>query len=152
MKHVVSIMRCVALIPVLFLTGVSAFDETFAKGNDAYYKGNYVAATLAYEQLIGSSVSNPVVFYNLGNAYYRQGRLGEAIVNYERSLRLRPGMAGAEENLEKALRATERNLARPLPASWEESLFFWHSGFSFSTVRNLAMVFWLLVMLLHLAV
>lgn len=30
------------------------------------------------------------LFYNLGNAYYRQGKLGLAILNYERALRLDP--------------------------------------------------------------
>ena len=144
MTRIVSIFRCLALTPVLFLTGVNAFDETFAKGNEAYYQGNYEGAALAYEQLLGSSVINSVVFYNLGNAYYRQGRLGDAIVNYERALRLRPGMDGAKQNLDKALRATERNLARPLPPPWEQSLFFWHSDFSFSAMRNLAMLCWVL--------
>jgi hypothetical protein len=143
-----SILRCLALIPLLLLTGANVFEETFSAGNEAYYQEDYEAAVLAYEQLVGSTVNNPVVFYNLGNAYYRQGRLGEAIVNFERALRLDPGMEGATQNLDKALRATERNLARPLPSPFEQSLFFWHTEFSFAAMRNLAMICWVSAWLL----
>ena len=44
--------------------------------------------------------SSTTLYYNLGNAYYRQGNLGKAIVNYERALKLDPTNADARANLE----------------------------------------------------
>ncbi len=45
---------------------------------------------------------NPALFYNLGNAYFRTGDLGRAILNYERALALDPSQPEARANLQLA--------------------------------------------------
>jgi tetratricopeptide (TPR) repeat protein len=127
--------------------GADIFADTFAQGNAAYQAGDYATAAQTYERLVASAVTDPVVFYNLGNAYYRQGRLGLAIANYERALELEPGFSQAAENLDKALRGTKRNLARPLPPDWEQAALFWHYGISrrgtYFTALSCWVLFWL---------
>lgn len=135
------------LITVLLL-GANAFDDTFAKANAAYEAGNYAEAVTDYEQIVAGDVANPVVFYNLGNAYYRRGMVGEAIANYERALHLNPGFTAAADNLDQALRSSKRALPRPLPPAWERSMLAWHYGLSYRLTWTLGVTAWLLVWVL----
>jgi len=124
------------------------YQEAFERANAAYASRDYAAAINGYEQLIEESVTGPAVFFNLGNAYYRTGRLGAAIANYERALACDPGMECARENLDKCVLETERRLERPLPPDWEQSLLFWHYNLAPAATRMLAILFWLLFWLL----
>lgn len=76
--------------------------DLFATGNDAYEKGRYEEAAGAYEKILGYGVVDPRVLYNLGNAYFKMGRLGPAILQYERALRLEPGDRDVRANLDFA--------------------------------------------------
>lgn len=126
------------------LVSADIYQETFTEGNAAYQAGQYAQAAAAYEKLVSASVVDPVVFYDLGNAYYRQGKPGLAIANYERALDLNPNFQQAAENLEKALRGTKRNLARPLPPAWEQAVLFWHYGLSSRATRWAMLASWAL--------
>jgi HEPN domain-containing protein len=130
------------LMCLMLASGAGVYNEEFARAAKAYEAGDYAAAIGAYEQMVGESVAHEALFYNLGNAYYRSGRLGAAIANYERALELDPGFDNARENLEKAVRDTRQHLARPLPSDWEQSLLFWHYLVSRETTNRLALLFW----------
>ena len=128
---------------LLLAVGGNGFSDTFQRGNAAYEANEFAAAIRCYEQLSGEGVAHPAVFYNLGNAYYRAGRLAPAIANYERALALDPGLANAEHNLNQCLNATKRRLGRPLPPDWEQSLLFWHYGLGPRETKRLALATWL---------
>jgi tetratricopeptide (TPR) repeat protein len=76
--------------------------EAVSTANQLYAVGHYAEAAKIYEQLIAQDVQNSVVFYNLGNAYYQQGDLGRAILNYQRAARLAPRDGDIRANLEMA--------------------------------------------------
>lgn len=136
------------LLLLSLLLGADAFQETWSKANAAYETQDYTGAIQGYEQLVASSVEDPEVFYNLGNAYFHAGNMGAAIANYERALRLEPRMEPARLNLEQAIRQTERHLARPLPPDWQQALLFWDASFSPGTVWWIAALSWCLFWLL----
>lgn len=69
-------------------------------GDSAYNADNFVMAEQMYLKAIEKQGASSTIFYNLGNAYYRQGYLGKAIVNYERALKFDPTNADAKTNLE----------------------------------------------------
>ena len=86
-------------------------DATFQRGNEAYLKRDYAQAVLSYEQVAALGISSEDLYYNLGNAYYKEGALGPAIYNYERALDVDPSSAGADDarfNLEAAREAVRR--------------------------------------------
>lgn len=130
------------LLSVVFLVGANAYEDVFAGANAAYASNDFATAIRMYEQLVGESVVDPVVFFNLGDAYYRNGRLGPAIANYERALQLQPNFQSAWENLTTAIRDTKHRLSRPQPPDWQRSLLFWHYEVSRRTTNILAAVFW----------
>lgn len=70
------------------------------QADSAYAADNFSLAEQLYRESITSEGTSSTICYNLGNAYYRQGNLGMAIVNYERALKLDPTNKDARINLE----------------------------------------------------
>lgn len=77
-------------------------EQTFARANKAYAEQRYDAAIVAYEELLRAGVENEDLYYNLGNAYFRAGKLGPAILSFERALRVAPRFEDARYNLDVA--------------------------------------------------
>lgn len=130
---------------VCLIHGATVFNSAFDRANAAYLEDDFQAAINGYEQLVSDGVTDADLFYNLGNAYYRVGRLGPAIANYERALHLRPGFESAERNLAQCLGETQRQLSAPLPPPWQQALLFWHSGLTPKTSLVVALACWILV-------
>lgn len=73
----------------------------FVNANTQYSEGNYAEAISIYQQQILEQPSAEV-YYNLGNAYFKQGELSQAILAYERALRIKPSYKDAQHNLQFA--------------------------------------------------
>ena len=73
----------------------------FAEANVQYADGNYIEAATLYEEILAEQPAAEV-YYNLGNAYFKQGELAKAILAYERALRLQPSFDDAKHNLQYA--------------------------------------------------
>jgi len=84
---------------------VSAQAQTKEEADNAYAEGDYVRAAAVYEQLLEEGVS-PAIYFNLGNAYYRQGDIPHAILNYERAQLLAPSDGDIRFNLQMARQKT----------------------------------------------
>ena len=117
-----------SLLLCALIAGTSVYTDTFNDANKAYLADDYHKAISLYEQLVSERITDPVVFYNLANAYYRTGQLAPAIANYERALQLDHRFDNARENLNTAVQQTQHRLERPLPPAWEQSVLFWHYG------------------------
>lgn len=73
--------------------------QLFASGNAAYEAGDYAAAIDRYREVAESGVVHHDLYYNLGNAYFKSGDLGHAVLWYERSLELDPRNGDTRANL-----------------------------------------------------
>jgi tetratricopeptide (TPR) repeat protein len=76
-----------------------AWAAVFAHANRLYEEGRYEEAAAKYEEIVASGLQNGRVYYNLGNAYFKQEKLGLAILNYERAHRLMPRDEDIKANL-----------------------------------------------------
>src|SRR5207244_8096613 len=120
-------------------------DDLFAKANTEFAAGNFKAAIADYEAVVGSGDWSPNLFYDLGNAYFRDGDFGRAILNYDRALRLDRHHPEADANLRIA-RDQTRSLELA-PSALERYLNFATANF-FAVVA--AIFFWLTIILLIL--
>ncbi|MCM8812485.1 MAG: tetratricopeptide repeat protein [Candidatus Omnitrophica bacterium] len=59
--------------------------DIFAQANAAYAAGDYAAARRGYEKILMQDSDNGIIFYNLGNTFFKLGQLGKAIACYERA-------------------------------------------------------------------
>jgi tetratricopeptide (TPR) repeat protein len=101
----------IALLLVLIHAGVARADRTdeaWRRGNDAYLHGDYAGAAAAYQELDRQGLVSADLYFNLGDAYYRQGNLGRAIWAFERAAALDPDDDDARYNLTQARKTADR--------------------------------------------
>src|SRR4029077_11805220 len=78
----------------------STFAQTdFDNANQGYAQGHFKEAISGYEALVRAGQWSANLFYDLGNAYFRVGDFGHAILNYERALALDRHHPEADANL-----------------------------------------------------
>lgn len=112
-------LLCLTIAPV---SHAADPNTTFAKANADYAAGHFREAITGYESLAKAHQWSASLFYDLGNAHFRVGDLGRAILNYERALALDPSQPEAQANL-RLVRDQARALE--LAKSWpEEHLAF----------------------------
>ena len=105
---------CAGLFYPALATGQEAF---FDEGNQRYQAGDFGGAIDSYARVLANGLESGELYYNLGNAYFKQGRLGPAILYYERARRLMPGDDDLRANLELARSLTADDI-EPLPEFW----------------------------------
>lgn len=93
-------MKKTLLIVWFALTGAFISNAGVAEADSAYMNDDFLNAAALYQEAIDSLGPSAERYYNLGNAYYRAGLTGMAIVSYERALRQDPSNVDARENLE----------------------------------------------------
>ena len=79
-----------------------AHTEAMTASNELYEAGRYAESAQIYEQIVDQGFRDSALYYNLGNAYFKQGDLGRAILNYVRAKKLAPRDADVRANLEVA--------------------------------------------------
>jgi tetratricopeptide (TPR) repeat protein len=84
-----------------------SFVEQFFEANQAYKNHQFQQAIDGYRHLIENGSENGLVYYNLGNAYFRLGDLGRAILSYERARLLIPRDGDLAFNLSHARNQTQ---------------------------------------------
>ena len=72
--------QLITLILLLFFSSVTAQEELFDSGNEAYKDGDYNTAIDHYSSLVSQNLVSPQLYYNLGNAYFKNQQLGKAIL------------------------------------------------------------------------
>jgi tetratricopeptide (TPR) repeat protein len=94
------------LISILILLPVLSFAIdpliTVAKANKAYTDGFYDNATELYKSVITEGYESVELYYNLGNACYKQNDFASAILYYEKAHKLDPGNEDVNFNLRLA--------------------------------------------------
>ncbi|MGZ8898995.1 MAG: tetratricopeptide repeat protein [Limisphaerales bacterium] len=71
----------------------------FEQANRLYEQGNYAEAASLYESMVKAGRHAASIYFNLGNAHFKQGELGRALFNYRRAERLAPRDPDIQANL-----------------------------------------------------
>ncbi|MDR3256459.1 MAG: SH3 domain-containing protein [Endomicrobium sp.] len=87
--------KILGFIVVCFCFSISVaetiYQSQIGNAEENFKKGNFSKTIEIYESLIRiGKVKNPYIYYNLSNAYYKNGNLGKAILNIEKASRLAP--------------------------------------------------------------
>ena len=86
---------------LIFLSSLAKADsKSIMQTANEYYKNNrYQLAIEEYNKLLLDGFEGTSLYYNLGNAHYRLGKVGYAILYYEKALKLSPNDEDVMHNL-----------------------------------------------------
>lgn len=99
-------------------------DALLQAATASYEAGRYAEAVEAYETVAGRYGTSATLYYNLGNAYYKDKQYARAIIQYERCLLLDPAYTDAAVNLEMARMHSVDKIEAIRPVIFEE----WSNG------------------------
>ncbi len=146
--------KLILLLFVLTFAAWNSFAATdFETAGLQYQKADYKGAIESYSRILKSGFVAPEVYYNLGNCYYKTNNIPEAILNYERGLKLSP----KDEDLQFNLRLANLKVVDKIQSV--DQIFFkrWMEGISHffttdSAARYAIIFMWLAMIVLALFV
>jgi len=122
-----------------------AWAALFAQANQRYEAGDFAGAAALYEQIVRAGGDDGRVYYNLGNAYFKAGQLGKAVLSYERARRLLPRDEDIQANLAFARSQVKGGPVLPNSGAAWEAIGRLHDGLRPDEKAWLALGLYLLV-------
>lgn len=101
---------------------VTHSDSLWNKGKEEYKKGNWEIASENWKKIEDAGLSSPSLFYNMGNAYFKQEKYSKAILYWERCLKIDPSHKDAAYNLELSNDFIKDNI-QPVPEFVLKTIF-----------------------------
>ncbi len=102
MKRILTFgLLCLALLAsqVTLLAQSASVTEIMVQANQLYENGQYQEAAELYQALVDGGLVDSALYYNLGNAYFKEGDWGQAALNYRRAQGLSPRDPDIRANL-----------------------------------------------------
>jgi tetratricopeptide (TPR) repeat protein len=117
--------------------------EDFREANLLYEERDFEQAVGKYESIVDQGLESPHLYFNLGNAYFKSGDLGHAVLYFLRAKRLAPGDDDINHNLQFASNFTRiqmegvelhpvRGLLESLLGPYHLNLLAWVSSVFFA--------------------
>lgn len=123
MKRVIISLVLIGFVHIVL--GANVTKELLQSANEFYKNKDFVKAIETYEAILEQGLESKAVYYNLGNAYYRQNQLGKAILNYERAQIKAPKDTDIKHNLRIARQQLQDDI-EVLPAFFLTR--WWHNA------------------------
>ncbi|MGD9158068.1 MAG: tetratricopeptide repeat protein [Desulfobacteraceae bacterium] len=106
----------------------------------------YKKSAMRYERIIKEgSIENGMIYYNLGNIYFRMNDIGRAILNYRRAEQYMPNDTNLRQNLKYAREKRIDKVEEKQETKVLKTLFFWHYDISVKTRIMLFTIFFAIV-------
>src|ERR1700761_3639295 len=132
-------------ITLLFLLPLLTFGDDgqnalVEKGNALYNKAKYAEALKAYQQVADAGYQSAALYFNMGNASYKNGDIPSALLYYQKAQKLSPG----DEDINFNIRFVNQHTTDKID---EASEFFltrwWHAfilGFSVNALTVISIL------------
>ncbi|MBN1596604.1 BatD family protein [candidate division FCPU426 bacterium] len=134
------------------IAGAGDAEVHFWRATTLAEKAEYTAAEQEFRLVIGMQVEDADVYYNLGNAYLQQGKLGAAVLAYQRGLRLAPRNADLKYNLRQAEVLVDNKRATPAHPDKENMIAAVYQGLTANEAVWLASFFYFIAVLIGMLV
>ncbi len=125
-----------SLLANLFASDSGVRERSFVRAlelfDSAQSPDDYRESAKVLESILADGYRSGAVYYNLGNAYYRAGEYGRAILNYRKAKLFRPRDPYLAANLAQALISAPGHLTES-PAPWWTHVLFWTEWLSYPT-------------------
>lgn len=122
MRGVMQPILAFALLAILFpiLARAEISGSAFESANKLYEEGKYSEAATAYARLLQGGETSAALYFNLGNAFFKSGRIGRAIAAYRLAGQMTPRDPDVRANLQFARNQVQAPSL--LPGRWQRWL------------------------------
>ncbi|MEE8359861.1 MAG: tetratricopeptide repeat protein [Candidatus Omnitrophota bacterium] len=120
-------------------------NSMFYKANSLYAEGSYREAIEAYDNTIAKGYESGNLYYNLGNSYFKAGYLGEAVLYYERALRLIPRDGDLRSNYSHTRSLVKGNIYEPREIWFFRFIYRMFEEFTVNEITILLSIIYLLI-------
>jgi tetratricopeptide (TPR) repeat protein len=104
------------------LFGAGHYSSILLQGNESYKADNYEMAVQLYQEVLAAGYESSSTYFNLGNSYFKLGQTPDAILFYEKALKLNPSNADIKYNLSIAnLQITDK--LESLPSTFLQGIW-----------------------------
>lgn len=126
-----------------FLAMKAEPSDSLQKANEYYVAEEFPKAITLYENILNEGYESAALYFNLGNAYYKNGILTSAILNYERAKLLAPNDEDIQFNLDLVNQFVVDKiepLPRPFFVNWWQSLINLHTSNDWALISIAAFI------------
>ncbi|MEI6122805.1 MAG: tetratricopeptide repeat protein [Bacteroidota bacterium] len=113
-----------------FVLSASPYNDIIAQANKAYTDGKYNNAIELYKQVVNNGYQSAQLYYNLGNAYFKNKNYPRAMLYLEKAKKLDPANPKIDFNIQvcntKIIDKIEE-LPQPFYRNWINSFCLWFS-------------------------
>ena len=128
-------------------------EALWAAANAAYNAGEWDKALENYMIIADKELESAPLYYNMANAYFKNGEVARAILYYNRALRLAPSDEDIRHNLEYAEQST-RDIIEEIPefflTKWLRAVRNTMSGNAWTVLSLVVLIVALAAMLMYL--
>lgn len=142
-------------VMVCAASGVRAadFNALWDRANTAYVNADYEGAIQAYDSIIAGGMVSSKLYYNLGNAYFKSGHTGKALLYYHKAQRIAPSDKDIAYNIAVA-NGYVKDRIEPMPeffgTRWVRALRTSASSNTWAVVSIVVLALMLISLLLYL--
>jgi len=123
----------------------------FYKANSLYEQREYEKASEVYAKILDIDAESGPLYFNIGNTFFKMGKIGYAILAYKKAQRLMPGDSDLNSNLAYAESLTEDSALQAPPQNRIVWLFkFPFREYSLNTVSIISIILYLILMAMFL--
>lgn len=101
MKRALIILIILVSLPALSYATENP-DSLFKAGSELYNNGDHAGALELWQEIADKGLYSPELYYNMGNAAFKSGRIAHSILWYEKALLMKPFDEDIRYNLEIA--------------------------------------------------
>jgi tetratricopeptide (TPR) repeat protein len=135
---------CVVLIGQFSFAADMHPDTLIARGNQAYNEGLYDSAIQVYSKVLEEGLESYELYYNMGNAYFKNNQLPSAILYYEKAKKIAPNDEDVNFNLSIANSMIVDKIEQVPEMFYKRWWNYFYNAFSEDTWTFLSLVSWII--------
>jgi tetratricopeptide (TPR) repeat protein len=141
MKNYFAILFLILFLISPLAHATSEFESAYDHAKTSYYSGQYDEAARIFLSLAQDRGDNADLYYNLGNVSFKQGHLGQAVLYYEKALKLAPRSHDLRANLKLVRAQMTTDTGESFSDYLLKTFYFWNAFLNFGEFQILFLSF-----------
>jgi len=121
--------------------------ELIRKANDAYNQGLYDSAIATYNMVADQNLESAELYYNMGNAYFKNNDIPSAILYYEKARKLAPNDEDINFNLSIANSMIVDKIEKVPKMFYQKWWSYFYNMFDADTWTVISIVSWIVLLI-----